>query len=201
MDLITVINNSLPVQIALAGIVLGVSTLLISVGITVARRGVDSKWLKIPGRKIAAQTVPTLAESRTIVQEGVIALGEYLLKLAGDVICGKDKAGCYHPKASHEYALIVESLQPYLIGQIMQSVERNHYSELTEQEWADVRDDLFRRVFFGAEAYIEKRFEDDSVQLTVLREQVEAKTHDFEEIFRAMAERLRFVSIKNAQAK
>jgi 3-oxoacyl-ACP reductase-like protein len=202
-EIAALVASSPILQIVVGAFVLGITGLIVAIVVVIVKRGIKiGKIIEIRGMKekkspsVELALLPSTAkdESRTIVQEGAAAFCEYLTKLAGDLICGKEQAGCRHSQAEHEYALIIESLQHNLVGQIMQSVERNHYAELTDSEWIKIRDDLFRRIFFGAEAYIEKRFESVDVQVTVLRKLVEDRSSDFQIIFNAMAERIRGVS-------
>lgn len=201
-EIAALIAASPGLQIVVGALVLSIAGLIVALIMVIIKRGIKiGKFLEIRGVSKKNQTVelallPSTAkdESRTIVQEGAAAFCQYLKKLAGDIICGKENAGCRHSETEHELSLIIESLTHDMVKTIMQSVERNHYAELTDSQWGTIRDELFRRIFFGAESYIEDRFESVEVKVTAIRKEIEDHQPAFQIIFTAMAERIRGVS-------
>lgn len=194
MDITQIVANSVIIQIAIA---LSLVSLAGGLLFIVFRRGVKSKLFRIPG-KTNARAV-NLDSSRIVVREGTTALCEYYLKLGGDLICGLDKAGCRDSDAEHQYDLIVELLNYEMVEQVMQSLEVANYGELKGKDWTKAKNELFNRVFFSAEASIEKKFRSDAIQLTKLRSLIESKKRSFQTIFYTMADRLKSLAQQGAK--
>jgi hypothetical protein len=138
-------------------------------------------------------------EQRSIVREGVSHSIERMKYYARKLICEKsDGCSAEEPSGMRDYRHIAESCFPVAVAKIMNSVDRNHYAERTEEQWKWLKLELFDKVFTTMETHFTERYFSDVTTIQELGANTRSHISEYKEIFDKTMDRCRVVSLKLA---